>query len=98
MNSTLFLLIIAAAYSATLVAAGRRLPRPAPVAAYATALAMLVAVPLLPDATAQREDRAVSIVGAGRLLVHLAIMRGLGGLLRTIVVVTRRRAWCQQSA
>ncbi len=98
MNSTLFLLMIAAAYSATLVAAGRRLPRPAPVAAYATALAMLVAVPLLPDATAQRVDRVVSIVGAGRLLVHLAFMTVLSGLLLTIVLATRRWSWRQQLA
>jgi hypothetical protein len=98
MNSTLFLLMIAAAYSATVTAAGRRLPRPASLAAYSTALAILVAMPLLPDPTAQRVDRVVAIVGAGRLLVHLAFMTVLSGLCLTIVLATRRWSWRQRLA
>ena len=59
---------------------------------------ILVAVPLLPDPTAQRVDRVVHLVGAGRLLVHLAFMTVLCGLFVTIALATQRWAWRQQLA
>ncbi len=92
------LIAIAIAYSAAVAAIGRRLPRPASVAASSTAVAILIAVPLLPDPAAQLVDRVVPVVGAGRLLVHLAFMTVACGLCLTIVLGTRRWAWPQQLA
>jgi hypothetical protein len=77
---------------------GRRLPRPASVTASVTALVILVAVPLLPDTTSQHVDRIIQMVGAGRLLVHLAFMTVLCGLFVTIALATQRWAWRQQLA
>jgi hypothetical protein len=68
------------------------------VTATLTALVILVAVPLLPDATAQRIDRLVHSVGAGRLVVHLGFMTVLGGLFVTIALATNRWTWRQQLA
>ncbi|MGE3541975.1 MAG: hypothetical protein AB7N91_31735 [Candidatus Tectimicrobiota bacterium] len=98
MIGEVILLVVAMAYSGAVTAIGRRLPRPASVTAYITALAILVAVPLLPDHAAQRVDRVLSVVGAGRLLVHLAFMTVLSGLFLTIVLATHRWAWRQQLA
>ncbi len=92
------LITIALAYSAAVAAIGRRLPRPAAMAAYSTAVAILIGVPLLPDPVAQRVDHLVPVVGAGRLLVHLAFMTATCGLFLTIVLGTRRWAWPQQLA
>jgi hypothetical protein len=74
------LIVLAIAYSVAVAAIGRRLPRPASVTAAGTAVAILVAVPLLPDPAAQLVDRVLPVVGAGRLLVHLAFMTVLCGL------------------
>jgi len=98
MSGELILLAVALAYSAAVAAVGRRLARPASVIASITALAILVAVPLLPDATAQLVDHVVPVVGAGRLLVHLAFMTVSCGLFLTIVLATHRWAWRQQLA
>ena len=93
-----FLIAIALAYSTAVAAIGRRLARPVSVVAYSTAVAILIAVPLLPDPVAQRVDRLVPIVGTGRLLVHLAFMTVACGLFLTIVLGTHRWAWPQQLA
>ena len=98
MIGEIILLAVAMAYSAAVAALGRRLARPASVIASITALAILVAVPLLPDATAQLVDHVVPVVGAGRLLVHLAFMTVSCGLFLTIVLATHRWAWRQQLA
>jgi hypothetical protein len=98
MTNTVLLLAVAMAYSAAMTAIGRRLPRPASVTAYGAALAILIAVPLLPDPTAQRVDRLLSLVGAGRLLVHLAFMTVLCCVFLTVVLATHRWAWRQQVA
>ena len=90
MRGTVILLLVAIAYSAAVIAIGRRLQRPASVMAFLTALVILVAVPLLPDATAQRVDRLVQMVGAGRLVVHLGFMAVLCGLFVTIALATNR--------
>jgi hypothetical protein len=92
------LIAIALAYSAAVAAIGCRLSRPASVVAYSMAVAILIAVPLLPDPVAQRVDCLVPIVGAGRLLVHLAFMTVACGLFLTIVLGTHRWAWPQQLA
>lgn len=93
MMGEIFLIVVALAYSAAVTAIGRRLPRPASVTAYVTAVAILIAVPLLPDPIAQQVDRIVPIVGAGRLLVHLAFMTVLSGLFLTIVLAMHRWSW-----
>lgn len=90
MMCTVLLFVVAVAYSGAVTAVGRRLPRPASVTAYGTALAIFIAVPLLPDPNAQVVDRVLLVVGAGRLLVHLAFMTALSGLLVTIVLATNR--------
>jgi hypothetical protein len=92
------LITIALAYSAAVAAIGRRLPRPASIAAYSTAVAILIGVPLLPDPVAQRVDHLVPVVGAGRLLVHLAFMTATCGLYLTIVLGSHRWAWPQHLA
>ena len=88
-----FLIAVALAYSAAMVAAGRRLPRPASLAAYTTAVAVLVAVPLFPEPTVQRVDRLLHLAGAGRLLVHGAFMTAITSLVLTVVLATRRWGW-----
>src|ERR1700694_4782729 len=98
MMREIILIVVAMVYSAAVTAIGRRLPRPASVTAYITALAILVAVPLLPDPAAQRVDRVLGVVGAGRLLVHLAFMTVSCGLFLTIVLATNRWLWRQQLA
>ena len=98
MMGEILLIVVALAYSAAVTAIGRRLPRPASVTAYVTAVAILIAVPLLPDPIAQQVDRIVPIVGAGRLLVHLAFMTVLSGLFLTIVLAMHRWSWRQQVA
>jgi hypothetical protein len=98
MRGTVILMLVAIAYSAAVIAIGRRLQRPASVMAFLTALVILVAVPLLPDATAQRVDHLVQMVGAGRLVVHLGFMAVLCGLFVTIALATNRWTWRQQLA
>jgi hypothetical protein len=88
-----FLIAVALAYSAAMVAAGRRLSRPASIAAYTTAVTVLVAVPLFPEQTVQRVDRVLRLAGAGRLLVHGAFMTALTSLFLTIVLATHRWGW-----
>jgi hypothetical protein len=60
------LIAVALAYSAAMLAAGRRLPRPASIAAYTTAVAVLFSVPLFPEQTVQRVDQSCTSRG-GRL-------------------------------
>jgi len=90
MMRTLLLLAVALTYSTAMVAAGRRLSRPASLTAYSTAVAILVAVPLFPEPTVQRVDRVLRVAGAGRLLVHGAFMTALSGLFLTVVLATGR--------
>ena len=59
------LIAVALAYSAAMLAAGRRLPRPASIAASTTAVAVLFSVPLFPEQTVQRVDAILHIAGAG---------------------------------
>jgi hypothetical protein len=87
------LIAVALAYSAAMLAAGRRLPRPASIAAYTTAVAVLIAVPLFPEQTVQRVDHVLRLTGAGRLLVHGAFMTALTGLFLTVVLATHRWGW-----
>jgi hypothetical protein len=98
MMGEVILILVAIAYSASVMAIGRCLPRPASVTAYGTALVILVAVPLLPDPVAQGVDRVVQFVGAGRLLVHLAFMTVLSGLFVSITLATHRWTWRQHLA
>ena len=84
--------------STVVVAIGRRLPRAASLAAYSTALAALVAVPLLSDATAQRVDDLLLRTGVGRLLLYLAVMTHLGGFFLTIMLATNQWGVRQQLA
>jgi len=98
MKGTIILILVAMVYSATVMAFGRRQPRRASVTASLTALVILIAVPLLPDTTAQRVDRLVQILGAGRLVVHLGFMTVLCGLFVTTALATNRWAWRQQLA
>jgi hypothetical protein len=85
-------------YSTVVVAIGRRLPRAASLAAYSTALATLVAVPLLSDATAQRVDDLLLRTGAGRLLLYLAVMTNLSGFFLTTMLATNQWALRHQLA
>jgi hypothetical protein len=87
------LIAVAILYSSAVAAIGRRFPSPASRTAYGTALAVLVAVPLLPDPTAQLVDRVLPIVGAGRLRVHLAFMTVNCGLY-----LSRSRTSCAADA
>jgi hypothetical protein len=89
---------VALMYSTVVVAIGRRLPRAASLAAYSTALAALVAVPLLSDTTAQRVDDLLLRTGVGRLLLYLAVMTHLGGFFLTIMLATNQWAVRQQLA
>ena len=98
MMGEVILILVAIAYSACVTAIGRRFPRPASLTAYGTAVVILVAVPLLPDPIAQRVDRLVQMVGAGRLLVHLGFMTVLSGLFLAITLATNRWTWRQQLA
>ncbi len=98
MKGEIILIGVAIAYSIALIAAGQRLQRPASIAAYVTALASLVAIPLLPDSTAQVIDHLVPIVGAGRLLVHLSFMTLLCAYFLATVLATNRWSWRQQLA
>ncbi len=87
------LIAITLLYSLTGVLIGRRAPSPASVAAYAAAVAIWVALPLLAEANLHRVDRVVGIVGVGLLLVHVAFMVHFCGLLLTLVLMTNQRAW-----
>ena len=87
------LIAITLLYSLTGVLIGRRAPSPASVAAYAAAVAIWVALPLLAEANLHRVDRVVGIVGVGLLLVHVAFMVHFCGLLLTVVLMTDQRAW-----
>src|SRR5262249_58798179 len=69
-----------------------RVPAPASRAAYSTAVAVVVAHPLLAQTYAQALDRAVGVVGAGLLLDHVAFMVQFCGLLLTFVLATRQWA------
>lgn len=87
------LITVALAYSAAMLAAGRRVPRPASIAAYTTAVAVLLSVPLFPEQTVQRVDHVLHLAGAGRLLVHSAFMTAITGLFLTVVLATHRWGW-----
>jgi hypothetical protein len=87
------LIAVALAYSAAMLAAGRRLSRPASIAAYITAVAVLFSVPLFPEETVQRVDHVLRLAGAGRLLVHGAFMTAITGLFLTVVLATHRWGW-----
>jgi len=87
------LIAITLLYSLTGVLIGRRAPAPASLAAYAAAVAIWVALPLLAEANLHRVDRVVGIVGVGLLLVHVAFMVHFCGLLLTVVLMTDRWAW-----
>ena len=63
------LIAVALAYSAAMLAAGRRLPCPASIAAYTTAVAVLFSVPLFPEQTSAARRSCPAHRGAGRLLV-----------------------------
>ena len=61
------LIAVALAYSAAMLAVGRRLSRPASIAAYTTAVAVLFSVPLFPEQTVQRVDHVLHL-GHGELI------------------------------
>jgi hypothetical protein len=84
------LIVVAPLYSGALVAIGRRLPRPASIVAYNTALATLVMVLLLSKSMTQRVDDFMSVVGAGRLLFYVALMTHLCGLFPMIILATHQ--------
>ena len=86
------LLAIGVLFSTIMVTIGRRVPAPASRAAYSTAVAVLVAHPLLAQTYAQALDRAVGVVGASLLLDHVAFMVQFCGLLLTFVLATRQWA------
>jgi hypothetical protein len=92
------LLLVALFYSAAVVAVGRRLRRAASIAAYSTALATLIAIPLLSDVTAQRVDGLLRISGVGRLLLYLAVMSQLSGFWLTVMLATNQWAARQRRA
>src|SRR5690349_6599022 len=98
MKGEVILIGVGIAYCIAMIAVGRHLQRPASIAAYITALASLVAIPLLPDSTAQVIDRLVPVVGAGRLLVHLSSMTLLCAYFLATVLATDRWSWRQQLA
>lgn len=85
---TYLLLVSALLFGLTMAAIGRRLPAPASGAAYGTAVAALVAYPLLAQGVAGALDRAVGVAGFGLLLDHTAFMAQMGGLLLTFVLAT----------
>ena len=87
------LVAITLLYSLTGVLIGRRAPFPASVAAYAAAVAIWVALPLLAEANLHRVDRTLGIVGVGLLLAHVAFMVHFCGLLLTVVLMTDHWAW-----
>jgi hypothetical protein len=93
MTGEVILILVAIAYSTAVTAIGRQFPRPASRIAYGTALVTLVAVPLLPDPVAQQVDGVVHVVGAGRLVVHLAFMTVLGGIFLAMALATNRWTW-----
>ena len=86
------LLAIAVLFSTIMVTIGRRVPAPASRAAYGTAVAIVVAHPLLAQTYARALDHAVGVVGAGLLLDHVAFMAQFCGLLLTLVLATRQWA------
>jgi hypothetical protein len=92
------LIAIALLYSTTIFTIGRRTPYPASMAAYGTAVAALVAHPLLSHTNLHLVDHVVGIVGAGLLLVHLAFMAQFCGLLLTFVLATHQWAGRHQLA
>lgn len=67
-------LVITLLFSTTGVLIGRRLPFPACLTAYGSALAVWAAWPLLVEANLRRVDRVLGMVGCGLLLAHLAFM------------------------
>ena len=87
------LVAITLLYSLTGVMIGRRAPFPASVAAYAAAVAIWVALPLLAEANLHRVDHTLGIVGVGLLLAHVAFMVHFCGLLLTVVLMTDHWAW-----
>jgi hypothetical protein len=87
------LVAITLLYSLTGVLIGRRAPFPASVAAYAAAVAIWVALPLLAEANLHRVDHMLGIVGVGLLLAHVAFMVHFCGLLLTVVLMTDHWAW-----
>lgn len=93
-----FLIAISILYSATVFAIGRRLPYPASVAAYGTAVAALIAHPLLSHANMHLLDRVVRIVGFGLLLDHVAFMALFCGFFLTFMLATRQWSWRHQLA
>jgi hypothetical protein len=86
------LIVVALAYSTAVAVIGRRLPRPASVAAYWTALATLIMVLLLSESTRQRVDGLLLGMGTGRLLFYLALMTQLCGLFLTLTLATNQWA------
>ncbi len=91
--SEYILITLSFLYSLTVFAIGRRVPYPASVDAYSTAVAVLVANLLLSHTNIQFFDYVVGIVGAGLLVVHVAFMVVFCGLLLTFVLATHQWAW-----
>jgi hypothetical protein len=87
------LVAITLLYSLTGVLIGRRAPFPASIAAYAAAVAIWVALPLLAEANLHRVDHSLGIIGVGLLLAHVAFMVHFCGLLLTVVFMTDHWAW-----
>ena len=92
MNGDILRMGTALLYSTAVVAFGRRLQRPASIAAYSTALAILVNIPLLSDATAQQVDTLLGLVGAGRLVLCLSSVTLLLGAFLTVMLATHQWA------
>jgi hypothetical protein len=74
------------------VTIGRLTSYPASVAAYGTAVAIVVAQPLLSHTILHGFDRVIGIVGAGLLVAHVAFMAQFCGLLLTFVLATHQWA------
>jgi len=91
------LIAVALLFSAAVAAIGRRLPRPASVAASTTALATLVTVLLLSPALARWVDALLAVMGAGRLAFYVALMTQQCGFFLTVMLAThqwaRRHGW-----
>ncbi len=87
------LLFITLLYSLAGIIIGRRLPAPASLAAYGSAMAVWGAFPLLAEANLHRVDQTVGIVGFGLLLVHVAHMALFAGNFLTVVFITQPWSW-----
>lgn len=83
-------LVITLLFSTTGVLIGRRLPFPACLTAYGSALAVWAAWPLLVEANLRRVDQVLGVVGCGLLLAHLAFMVLYSGMLLTVVFMTQQ--------